>query len=336
MDVNTLLGLAQGAVDAGNIKAATEFYDVALVQHPNSDEVMEAYAEVLIHYAGDIQRAQQLLRHAIEVSPDHGFVKYLNLAQLCEAREALQCYTKAYEIASLMLGQARKKRAKATLKETMGTMCIAVAELYLTDLCFDEDAEKQCEQAVLRALELNEQSVEAHQVCASLRLSQVRPEDALVSLRRAVELTHTLSEEHQPTYESKVELGRLLMQVSPDDAFPYLLEVLQHGDNNPYVWFLLGECARMRKRFLDAARLLRRSRVMLVASNGDPTAIQEVDDAINVLVQEMGPEMAASITDLDHPNPLELLEPEADQADEEEYEDVLDEPEWEKEDEDDV
>lgn len=337
MDTNTLLGLAQSAVDVGNVKAACEFYEVALAQAPHNDEVLEAYAEIMVHYGQDPGRAQQLLRHAIELNPDNGYVKYLNLAQLCEAAEALRCYEKAYQIASLMLHGCRKKRMKKTLQETMATMCCAVAELYLTDLCFNEDAEQQCERAVTQALELNSEMVEPHQLQASLRLSQQRPEEALASLRQAVDLTHRLGEEHQPTYESKIELGRLLMQVEPAEAFQYLLEVLQYGDNNPYVWFLLGECARLRGRFVDAARLLRRARVMLVVSGGDATSLAEVDAAIGVLVQEMGgPEAASQITDLDHPNPLELLQPEeeAEEAEDAEGEEDLAEPVWESCDED--
>ncbi|CAJ1035261.1 hypothetical protein, conserved [Leishmania lindenbergi] len=330
MDTNTLLALAQSAVDAGNVKAACEFYEVALAQSPNNDEVLEAYAEIMIHHVQDIPRAQKMLRHAISLNPNQGYVKYLNLAQLCEAEEALKCYEKAYEIASLMLHGCRKKRMRKTLEETMATMCCAVAELYLTDLCFAENAEQQCEQAVNRALQLNSEIVEPHQLQASLRLSQCRPDEALQSLRRAVDVTHRLGEEYQPTYESKIELGRLLMQVDPAEAFQFLLEVLQYGDNNPYVWFLLGESARLRGRYVDAARLLRRARVMLVVSGGDATALSEVDAAISVLVEEMGgPEAAAQVKYLDHPYPLELLQVEDDQGAEEDDDDDLAEPEHE-------
>lgn len=336
MDTNTLLALAQGAVDVGKIKAACEFYEVALTQSPNNDEVLEAYAEIMIHHMQAPDRAQQMLRHAIEINPQQGYVKYLNLAQLCEAEEALRCYEKAYEIASLMLHNCHKKRAKATLKETIASICCASAELYLTDLCFAEDAEANCEKLVQQALAHNRNGVEVHQLLASLRLSQSRPEDALEALRTAVDLTHKLSEEHQPTYESKVELGRLLMQVCPTDAFQFLLEILQMGDNNPYVWFLLGECARLRGRYVDAARLLRRARVMLVVSDGDANALQEVDQALNVLVADMGgAEAAAKVTDLDHPNPIELLMPEK-TSEEVSGDDSgdLDEPQWESCDED--
>uniref|UniRef100_A0A0A9WWA1 CCR4-NOT transcription complex subunit 10-A n=1 Tax=Lygus hesperus TaxID=30085 RepID=A0A0A9WWA1_LYGHE len=111
------------------------------------------------------------------------------------------------------------------------------------------------------------------------------------------------------------------MQVSPHEAFVYLLEVLQLGDNNPYVWFLLGECARLRRRYVDAARLLRRARVMLVVSHGDVEALRDVDAAIAILVEEIGgPEKVnALVTDMDAVDPIALLQPEND----DEHDDVV-------------
>ncbi|RNF20751.1 TPR domain protein [Trypanosoma conorhini] len=331
MDVNTLLALAQNATDVGNCKAAQEFFEVALTRSPNNIDVLEAYAELMIHHVQDIPRAKQMLQHAIEVDPQHGYVKYLNLAQLSEAEESLECYQRALQLVRGELHSCRKKRRRETLNETLSTIYCAIAELYLTDLCYAPEAEPRCEEAILQALKCNGRSVEAHQLQASLRLSQNRPEEALQSLRRAVDLTHLLSEAHQPTYDSKVELSRLLMQVSPDDAYRFLLEILQLGDNNPYIWFLLGESARLRKRYVDSARLLRRARVMLTMSNGDAEALAEVDAAIGVLVEEMGgPAAVEQIADLDHPNPIELLMPEdggADDADDESEE--MDKREWE-------
>ncbi|KAG8341845.1 hypothetical protein ERJ75_001736100 [Trypanosoma vivax] len=327
MDVGTLLALAQNAVDVGNIRAAQEFYDVALVREPRNNDVLEAYAELMIHHIQDVPRAKQLLMHAIEVDPDHGHVKYLNLAQLCEGEESLGYYQRAVQVVEREIRSCRKRKERSHLSETLSTIYCAIAELFLTDLCFCSDAEQQCEEAVRHAMETNVRSVEAHQIQASLRLSQNRPDEALQSLRRAVELTHTLSEAHQPTYDSKVELARLLMQVSPVDAYRFLLEVLHLGENNPYIWFLLGESARLRKRYADAARLLRRARVMLTLSDGADEALKEVDTAIAVLVEEMGGAAAVEqIPDMDHPNPIELLQPE---EDEEGEAGDLDEPEWE-------
>lgn len=329
MDVATLLALAQSAVDCGNVPAACEFYEVALVTSPNNVEVLEAYAEIMIHHAQDTERGMQMLRHAINVNPDEGHIKYLNLAQLLHGREALECYRKAYEILIRDLGRARKKKDQKNIRRTISSVRCAAAELFLTDLCDDDDAEEQCETNVNDANFYCDDSVEVHQVRGSLRLSQRRNDEALEALRRAVELTHSLGEEYQPTYESKIELGRLLMQVCPVEAFRFLLEVLQMNDANPYVWFLLGESARMRKRYPDAARLLKRARQMVVATaeTANPQALVDIDAAILVLVNDVGGnEAVCAIPNMDHPDPISLLEPE---EDDEEGDDADKEPEWE-------
>lgn len=313
MSVDTLLNLAQSAVDLGNIPAACEFYEIGLVQYPNNGQVFEAYAEIMLHFIQDQDRAAQMLRHAINVCPDDGYVKYLNLAQLLTGREALECYRRAYEILLRDLGRARKKKNQKTIRRTIASVRCGAAELFLTDLCDEPEAEQECEANVNDANFYCDDSVEVHQLRGSLRLSQQRNEEALVSLRRAVELTHSLGEEYQPTLNSKVELGKLLMQVDATDAFRFLLELLQLDDSNAYVWFLLGESARMRKRYHDAARLLKHSRIRAAQIPDSAEALSDIDRAIMVLVEEMGgPDMVQHIPHMDHPNPIALLEPEGD------------------------
>lgn len=54
----------------------------------------------------------------------------------------------------------------------------SIAELYMTDLCYEEDAEQLCEKSIMQALDTDPDSLDAHQTLASLRLSQGRPVDA--------------------------------------------------------------------------------------------------------------------------------------------------------------
>jgi tetratricopeptide (TPR) repeat protein len=321
MDLHTILSLAQSALDMGQIPAACEFYEVGLAQYPNSAEIFEAYAEIMMHFVQDADRARQMLQHAINVCPNEGHVKYLNMAQLVTGREALDCYRRAYEILVNELGRARKKKQQKVIRRTIASVRCGAAELFLTDLCDEPEAEQECETNVNDANFYCDDSVEVHQLRGSLRLSQQRNEEALESLRRAVELTHSLGEEYQPTLNSKVELGKLLMQVDATDAFRFLLEVLQFDDTNAYVWFLLGESARLRKRYHDAARLLKHSRIRAAAMRDSAEALADIDKAILVLVEEMGgTEAVMTIPNMDHPNPIALLEPEEDGDDEDEKE----------------
>lgn len=313
MDLNTLLSLAQSALNMGQIQAACEFYEVGLSRFPNNADIFEAYAEIMVHFTQDTNRAQQLLQHAIQVCPDEGHVKYLNLAQLQHGREALDSYRRAYEILVRDLGRARKKKQQKNIRRMISSVRCAAAELYLTDLCDEPNAEEECETNVNDANFYCDDSVEVHQLRGSLRLSQQRNDEARESLRRAVELTHSLGEEYQPTLNSKVELGKLLMQVDPTSAFRFLLELLQLDDSNAYVWFLLGESARMRKRYADSARLLKHSRILASAMADSTEALGDIDTAIMVLVEEVGgSEAVQQIPHMDHPNPIALLEPEDD------------------------
>ncbi len=90
-----------------------------------------------------------------------------------------------------------QRNVKAMIFETRKQMCGAycsVAELYLTDLCFEENAEKECEQSLNLALELDKllgqelkedganrivYTPDAVQAMANLRLCQNRPMEAI-------------------------------------------------------------------------------------------------------------------------------------------------------------
>ena len=62
----------------------------------------------------------------------------------------------------------------------------SIAELFLTDLCFDTDAESRCETATTAALALDAASVDGRLALASLRLSQSRTSDACVVAEQLV------------------------------------------------------------------------------------------------------------------------------------------------------
>jgi hypothetical protein len=78
----------------------------------------------------------------------------------------------------------------------------SIAELYLTDLCFEEDAEQSCEAAVARAAEVEEDSLEVHQVRASLLISQQRKPEAAQHVKHVgeqlLEMRNAANDEENP------------------------------------------------------------------------------------------------------------------------------------------
>lgn len=76
--------------------------------------------------------------------------------------------------------------ANTLRRQLCGAYC-SVAELFLTDLCFDENAEQNCETALQAAMQLDDpqSSPDAVQAMANLRLSQNRGFEAVTFMMEA-------------------------------------------------------------------------------------------------------------------------------------------------------
>jgi hypothetical protein len=68
------------------------------------------------------------------------------------------------------------------LRKQIARSYSSLAELYMTDLCFEENAETECEAAVVGSLQYDPGSLDGRCALASLRLSQQRPTEALTPI----------------------------------------------------------------------------------------------------------------------------------------------------------
>lgn len=92
-------------------------------------------------------RDAKVLARSILVGPEEGPDKYLYMAQLHEGREALGHYEKGLELLQRQLAgdAAGTKELEAALRQRVCMAYCSVGELFLTDLCFDQDAESRCQ-----------------------------------------------------------------------------------------------------------------------------------------------------------------------------------------------
>ena len=186
---------------------------------------------------------------------------WLYLGQLSSEQEALTAVRKGIEeleaCVRLLENKCQEKQAdmetedgpspQEALQETRRQLSNAfctVAELFLTDLCFEENAEQQCEAAVMAAMKIEQDGeplVDSLQTMASLRLSQGRGEEAanhmlqvyskmkpgcealsaLVGLKKddseeghaqAVELTNVDAANNLPNFDFRCQSAKLLME----------------------------------------------------------------------------------------------------------------------------
>lgn len=201
-----------------------------------------------------------------------GLYMYLGQSTTEDGKEALQCYNRGVEELNLSLNILMKRTTQEVtmmddmmvspntssleemILETKNRLCgayCAIAELYLTDLCFEPNAEAQCEASLQRALQLDQSSPEPFQLIANLRLVQSRGEEAttyiLDAYKRiqagcialaslvgfgmdddlATELTRSEQEavDRLPGFDFRIQMAKLLLECA-STCVP-----LNNGDN---------------------------------------------------------------------------------------------------------
>jgi tetratricopeptide (TPR) repeat protein len=127
-------------------------------------------------------------------------------------------------------------------RKLAGALC-AVAEVYMTDLSWEEDAERKCEALVTEAMLVAPEMAETWQTVANVRISQQRVEEAKTALSRSLALWIELPPESEevPDFPTRVSLARLLLEVEMEqEALVVLERLVTDDDTSVEVWYLGG------------------------------------------------------------------------------------------------
>ena len=266
---------AMAAVEALQSDQAVALFGQALAEDPNCVATLDGLAELLIA-TGNTENAAQALRKSIRLAPKGHAERYMNLSQLCDdATESLKWIGEGIEILREELQAAKsapksKKKGKeaasssssssaaaspsALTEATQKLACAlcAQAEVYLNEACDEADAETRCEAAASEALELvkgleaagEPTLAEPYITCASLRLSQCRPEDAEGLVEKAAAVIEE-AEEGSPPIDVCKACAKLLMEVGkPMQALELCQTLRTHADDDLELWYLTG-CAAL-------------------------------------------------------------------------------------------
>ena len=142
------LEAAQAELEQFRLEEARQLLTRALDMEPDCVRALEMSAGLLLDL-GEMESARSLLQRAVQLEPLAGPTKFLSLAQLLQGREAADCYGKAVE---LLTAEAESTPAAAAAAGSDGpspsrrlscAFC-ALAELHMTDLCDEPDAETLC------------------------------------------------------------------------------------------------------------------------------------------------------------------------------------------------
>ncbi|KAF9869780.1 TPR domain-containing protein [Colletotrichum karsti] len=210
---------------------------------------------------GEIDDARAYFMKAVELDQDGslderiggGPEKFLWLAQLSEdgGQDSVKWFERG---ASSLRGQIqtlaelpkRNEEQEAQLEERKrklgGTLC-AVAEVFMTDLSWEVDAEQRCEALITEALLVAPELAETWQTVANVRISQEKIDEAKAALTRSLELwihLHPL-DPNVPDFPTRISLVRLLLEVEMEqEAIEVLERLVGDDDQSVEAWYLGG------------------------------------------------------------------------------------------------
>lgn len=262
--VDKLLDKAEECIDRFEYELAQKFCQRALEIEADNIRALETTGTLLLEL-GNPEAAKQCFGRTVELSPDSGHEKYMYLGQLFDGAQAVECYQKGIE---LMLKEREKQHAEELSAACGGTPTVtdsdisgaysAVAEIYMTDLCFEEEAEMKCKSYIEKAIDIDKENPEGYQLMASFMLSKDDKENAKLMMKKSVSLwlpmfkainngEVTSQEKVDPVeavplgYDTRVSTTKILIEVEEFETAIDIAEgLLDENDEVPQVWYLIG------------------------------------------------------------------------------------------------
>ena len=269
--IEELVNKGAAALQNMEPELANTFFAKAIAIDSSNTSALDGMADALLQL-GRQSEAYEVLIKSVSIDADNNPYKWLTIAQLQQGNDSLLSYNtgisylknKHEDLAQVGANEHELFRIRSQISEAYA----GIAELYMTDLCYEEQAESNCEIAIVSSLEFNPSSLDGHQTMASLRLSQERFSEAcsimtevfsqVMGRRHAVqsrgiidELLDQSDETNEslrdlPTLEFCINTSKLLLECAKIEpthvtkAIELLNNLLNDDDEIIEVWYILG------------------------------------------------------------------------------------------------
>lgn len=210
---------------------------------------------------GDIDKARAQFELAVQIDPNGALVSaepYLQLAQLCEegGQKSIEYFENAIQV---MKNEIEVLEDQMQIEGTQDLIDLrrakiadalcGMAEVYMTDLSWESDAEHKCDQFVTEAVAICPETLSAGvlQTLASIRISQERVDEAKRALAHSMSLWKdipvNIEDAAKPDFATRISLVRLLIEVEQEeDAVAVLDGLVKEDDQSVEAWYLGGWC----------------------------------------------------------------------------------------------
>ncbi|KAI9566812.1 hypothetical protein HD554DRAFT_2205794 [Boletus coccyginus] len=269
----SLLSKAQDFIVQCDYPLARKFTERVLAREDatsaEKNQAREMLAVVLLE-VGDVDGAKHIFLSLVPPHPEAPSPPppsaYLYLAQLTDddPHAALAHYQSAIDLLQTQLkGKTASTRNAseeddAEIKGNIVRAYLGMVEMWMDpeyDLCVDPAASSTCDSLLSYALQIDPQNLEALQMLASVRISQEKPDEALLALRTFPPLPAHDADAATPAdprsharllldalpIQTRIARAKLLLECDAySDALSLLEDILATDDINIEGWYLMG------------------------------------------------------------------------------------------------
>eukprot|EP00088_Acartia_fossae_P016031 TRINITY_DN18933_c0_g1_i1.p1 TRINITY_DN18933_c0_g1~~TRINITY_DN18933_c0_g1_i1.p1 ORF type:complete len:364 (-),score=90.15 TRINITY_DN18933_c0_g1_i1:36-1127(-) len=255
--IEDVLNKAEDYMDEYKYDLAQRFCERALEMDNDNTRALELTAGLLLEM-GKVESAQHCLGRAIHLEPHTGHSKYLSLAQIMSGCESRDLYRKGIEIIKAKLSSTGVAENMAELSRDLSNAYVSIAEIYMSDLCDESEAQEQSKKCIELSIESDPTNPESLQAKANYALVTGNLEEAKESIDKSLALwlpqqlkflENGYGDETHLSYTFRLSTAKLLLDLEEWDTATKVLESLTEEDDEVVAsWYLLGWLNYLRSR----------------------------------------------------------------------------------------
>jgi len=240
-NIPELVARAEACVGDYDFEGALKLFEQALQLDPNSTPVLDAVGEVLLEM-GEHEKAKAVFIQSVQLAPEGSFATYMYLGQLMNGTDAVACFDRGSTLLLKEMEGESDVVAKQLLGRKLSSALCARAELYMTDLCDDPQAEAECSRSLSNAVEHDPTNPDAWVAKANFHICQQDAATGLQCLDKAVELVEAIEDDDAlPPFEVRLSIGKMYVELAEHAKVTAVLEdLLAEDDEHIEVLFMLS------------------------------------------------------------------------------------------------
>lgn len=182
LSVDALIKLAEQAYEQFSPGIAANYYQNAIKQKPNDADLYHKLALMYVEQ-GDPEEAHKAFQKSIDLSPDTNESNYLYIGQQCYGIHAKSAFEKGIALMVKKLdaikSSSNSQKEISRLNLEISNVYVSIAELFMTDLCEEQDAQTQCEHYLNLSIKYDQNNIESYATFGQFRHCQQRDQDAI-------------------------------------------------------------------------------------------------------------------------------------------------------------